>query len=189
MNRFHRYYCGSATWARAVETTVLPTTLQDVDLGPAALELGPGLGVTTRLLTRHTQHLTAIELDDQLAQRLRRQLADTVEVVTGDATAMPFDNARFTGAACLTMLHHVPSPALQDQLFHEVYRVLRPGAVFAGSDSQPSWKLRLVHLRDTCVPVDPATLPARLAAAGFVDVQVSSGSERVRFTARKPADR
>lgn len=188
MNRFHRYYCGSPTWARQVATTVLPWTLKGVDLGPAALELGPGFGATTRLLARRTQHLTAIELDDQLARRLRQQLPDIVEVVTGDATAMPFEDASFTGAACLTMLHHVPSAALQDQLFNEVHRVLRPGAVFAGSDSQPSWKLRLVHLRDTFVPVDPVALPGRLHTAGFVDVHVSSDAQRVRFVARKPAD-
>ena len=62
---------------------------------------------------------------------------------------------------CFTMLHHVPSVRQQDDLLREARRVLRPGGVFAGLDSLPRWKVRLIHLFDTMVPVDPATFPAR----------------------------
>ena len=84
------------------------------------------------------------------------------------------------------MLHHVPTPALQDRLFAEACRVLRPGGVFAGSDGQPSLRFRLIHLGDTLVPVSAETLPARLTAAGFTDVRVERVPGRVHFT---PADR
>src|SRR5437588_414760 len=57
--------------------------------------------------------------------------------------------------------------------------------VFAGSDSQPSWRFRLIHLFDTVVVVDPATLPARLAGAGFADPRVEVDGP-VRFRAAKP---
>jgi hypothetical protein len=78
----------------------------------------------------------------------------------------------------------VPSPALQDRLFAEVLLVLRPGGVFAGSDSQPSLRWRLIHLFDTMVVVDPRTLPERLRAAGFVEVEVEV-RDSLRFRARK----
>jgi predicted methyltransferase len=85
------------------------------------------------------------------------------------------------------MLHHVPSPPLQDQVFAEVVRVLRPGGVFAGSDSRTSLRMRLIHVGDTLVPLDPAALPARLERAGLGEVQVDVREHRVRFRARKPA--
>ncbi len=118
-------------------------------------------------------HLTAVELDDDLAAALAARLAGTnVDVVHGDATAMPFDDGRFTGAVSFTMLHHVPSADLQDRLFAEVARVLRPGATFVASDSLASDDLAAFHHDDTYNPVDPATVGARLESAGFAAVDV-----------------
>jgi hypothetical protein len=54
----------------------------------------------------------------------------------------------------------------------EVLSVLRPGGTFAGTDSLHSRSFRLLHLCDTMVVVDPATLPSRLRSAGFDDVHV-----------------
>ena len=189
MNLFHRRYCASAVWARRVEHELLPWALHGVPLGDEVLEIGPGLGVTTRLLAVRTARLTALEVDEKLATGLRRQFPDgagPVTVVTGDGAAMPLPDDRFSAAVCFTMLHHVPTVALQDRLFAEAYRVLRPGGVFAGSDSQLSLRFRLYHLFDTMVVVDPATLPGRLAAAGFTGVRVDV-SRSLRFRAGKPA--
>jgi hypothetical protein len=85
------------------------------------------------------------------------------------------------------MLHHVPSPQAQDELFGEVRRVLRPGAVFAGTDSSGRGiGFALLHVGDTRVVIDPATLPARLARLGFEDVAVSARRDGFRFSARCP---
>jgi hypothetical protein len=81
------------------------------------------------------------------------------------------------------MLHHVPTQTLQDRLFQEVERVLKPGATFTGSDSLPSPLFRAAHLLDTMVLVDPGTLAARLTTAGFVDVDVTSTTHQLRFRA------
>ena len=92
-------------------------------------------------------------------------------VVEGDATAMPFQDGQFSGAVSLHMLHHVHSIDLQNTVFREVRRVLRPGAIFVGIDSlglQSFWA-RLIHPGDTLVPVNPDTLGARLEAAGFTE--------------------
>jgi predicted methyltransferase len=83
------------------------------------------------------------------------------------------------------MLHHVPSPEQQDQVFAEVHRVLQPGGLLAGQDSLASDELKALHVDDTYVPIDPAALPARLEAAGFVDIDVETNEYAVRFRARK----
>jgi ubiquinone/menaquinone biosynthesis C-methylase UbiE len=159
-------------------------------LGPNVLELGPGPGLTTDLLRLSVERLTAIELDPKLAESLRSRLGDSnVEVVTGDATAMPFPDSYFSGGVSFTMLHHVPSPELQDKLLREVWRVLKPGGVFVGSDSLQSWFMRLIHIGDTLVPVNPDTFALRLEAAGFEVLEVEKNSEAFRFHAQRPAIR
>jgi ubiquinone/menaquinone biosynthesis C-methylase UbiE len=100
---------------------------------------------------------------------------------------MQFADATFSGAVCMTMLHHVPSPALQDKLVAETFRVLRPGGTFVGCDSTPTLRWRLFHIMDTCVAVDTNGFAARLQAAGFVDATVETSEyHSFRFRARKP---
>jgi SAM-dependent methyltransferase len=110
-----------------------------------------------------------------------------VTVCCQDATAMSLPDAAFDGALSFTMLHHVPSVVLQNRLLAEVARVLRPGGVFAGTDSLYSRSFGMLHLFDTMVVVEPATFPDRLKAAGFEDVQVDVMKPYAfRFRARKP---
>ena len=188
MNEIHLQLCASPEWATYVQDELLPWALGARDLGDDVLELGPGPGLTTDALRQRVARLTAVEIDDDLAARLAERLAGTnVEVVHGDATDTGLPAGRFTGATCFTMLHHVPTPALQDRLFAEVARLLRPGGSFVGTDATDSPGLRELHVDDTFVPVDPATLPGRLEAAGFTDVVVDHVAEgAVRFMATTP---
>jgi len=100
---------------------------------------------------------------------------------------MSFPDATFDGALSFTMLHHVPSEALQNRLLTEVARVLRPGGVFAGTDSLSSRSFRLLHLFDTMTLVDPDGFRERLERAGFDDVEIDVMKPYAfRFRARKP---
>jgi ubiquinone/menaquinone biosynthesis C-methylase UbiE len=173
MNKAHEM-CGSDEWRKAMREVILPWALGDTDLGDDVLEVGPGYGATTDVLSQAVPRLTSVEIDDELAAMLTDRFADvaSVEIVNGDATSLPYTDNRFSGAACFTMLHHVPTVALQDRLFAEVARVLRPGAALVASDSLGSEELKAHHEDDTYNPVDPDTLPDRLAAAGFADVKV-----------------
>ncbi len=173
MNQDHLQFCASNEWRQALRDWVLPYALDGSRLGDDVLEVGPGPGLTTDLLRAELPRLTCIELDPDLAAARADRLAGTnVEVVPGDATAMPFAAERFSGAVSFTMLHHVPTPEQQDRLFAEVARVVRPGAVFVASDSLARDDLRAFHHDDTYNPIDPATLEPRLAAAGFSAVEV-----------------
>lgn len=119
---------------------------------------------------------------------LARRLSGTnVLVLRGDGTRLPFQPARFSAVTMLTMLHHVPSAALQDRLLAEARRVLRAGGVIAGTDGLDTPRRREVHEGDVFVPVDPAALPGRLTAAGFADPVVEVAGDRIRFAARAPS--
>ena len=183
MNRLHHWLCSSAHWRQTMEQR-LPWILAGVDLGGDVLEIGPGPGVTTDLLRSRAGRLTAIEADPDLAERLRQRLGSEVQVVTGNATALPFPDASFSGCATFTMLHHVPSAELQNKVLREIARVLRPGGELAGCDSLTNFFMRLIHLGDTLVPVSPDSLPARLRAAGFEEPQVEMAQGYFRFHAR-----
>ena len=189
MNRLHNWLCRSARWRRTIEQRV-PWVLAKADLGQNVLELGPGPGLTTDLLRLTARRITAIEIDPTLATSLSSRLCGSnVAVVAGDATAMPFSDTQFSGGVSFTMLHHVPSPELQDKLLREVWRVIEPGGVFVGSDSLQGLFMRLIHLGDTLVPVDPDRFGVRLEAAGFEVLEVEKTRDAFRFQARRPAVR
>lgn len=182
----HHLLCGSGHWKKVLSERV-PWVISNSNLGPNVLEVGPGPGLTTDLLKRSVQQLTAIELDGALAASLRARLeSSNVDVVTGDATAMPFPDAHFSGGVSFTMLHHVPSPRLQDRLLHEVWRVLQAGGIFVGCDSLQSMFMRLIHIGDTLVPIDPDKFGTRLQAAGFEVLAIEKRAGVFRFQARKP---
>jgi SAM-dependent methyltransferase len=190
MNLIHRYLCRSTSWRRVLRDYVLPWVLSDAQFGSHLVELGPGHGLTTDLLRPHVAHLTALEIDPVLANSLAARFSGTnVTVVRGDATAMPFPRAQFSAAVSLHMLHHIHDADLQNQLFREVCRVLKPGAIFVGVDSVglKNFWMRVMHIGDTLVPVDPHSLGSRLESAGFQNISVKTNPHAFRFHAQRAA--
>ena len=186
MNALHIQFLSSPDWARYLEAELVPWVLGHADLGEDVLEIGPGPGLTTDMLRRRARRLTAVEVDDELAAALTTRMAGTnVEVIHGDGTATGLDGDRFSAATAFSMLHHMPSPDLQDRLFAEVHRVLRPTGTFVGVDSLDTETIRLGHVDDVFVPVDPQTLGARLEAVGFGGVVVEVSGSQARFAATK----
>jgi ubiquinone/menaquinone biosynthesis C-methylase UbiE len=185
VNKAHLEYCAGPEWGETVVKHVVPGATAGIDLGEHLLEVGPGPGLTTNVLAKMVPQLTAVELDEDLAQALRTRFeGSNVTVHEGDATSMPFTDGTFSAAICLTMLHHLPTPADQDRLFAELNRVVRPGGYVMGNDSLDSPEFRQFHEDDICTPIDPATLEARLTAAGLRDVEVNVNPFSVGFRAR-----
>ncbi|MEP6697258.1 MAG: class I SAM-dependent methyltransferase [Pseudonocardiales bacterium] len=190
MNQGHADLCSSPPWAAFIAADVLPAALAACGRARQAratgeiLEIGPGYGAATARLRALGSRLTAVEIDPELAADLRERFPD-VDVVDGSGEALPFGDSTFTAVFCFTMLHHVHTPTAQDALFAETRRVLRPGGVFAGSDSVAHPGLRAFHEGDTFTPVDPLTLADRLATAGLSDstVQVASNEQWFAFSA------
>jgi SAM-dependent methyltransferase len=191
MNDLHLQFLATDEWRQTLEERALPFAfgpLAPADLGDDVVEIGPGPGLTTDLLRTRLPAITAVELDPDLAAALAGRMAGrNVDVVEADATAMPFEDGRFSGAVTFTMLHHVPTAELQDRLFADIRRVLRPGGLFVANDSVASEQLAGFHHDDVYNPVDPATLEDRLHAAGFTDVDVRSNEYAWACHARRPS--
>jgi ubiquinone/menaquinone biosynthesis C-methylase UbiE len=184
VNEAHLRLCGSDEWAEGLKKWVIPGALNGVTLGEHVLEIGPGPGRTTEILKEMASKLTAVEIDPTLAAQLSERMAATnVTVVHGDATSLTFPDGQFSAAVSFTMLHHVPTPELQDRLFAEAARVVRKGGVFAGVDSFDSDEFRKLHVDDICVPVPPETLAERLRRAGFVEVVVEPNAYVLQWRA------
>jgi ubiquinone/menaquinone biosynthesis C-methylase UbiE len=187
MNKVHQIYCDSARWRDEMVGRILPWVLDGIDLDGPVLEIGPGPGLVTEALVQFgVEDLTSLEIEPEAAERLRDLYDSRVRVETGDASSMPFDDASFATVVCCTMLHHVPTVDAQDAVLAESRRVLTPGGVIAGSDSITSMRFRLFHLFDVHNPVDPASLPDRLRAAGFDHIEVEPAKGSFRFRAITP---
>ena len=167
MNLCHRVFCSSNRYFDAVEGGLLPWVLADVDLGDNVLEIGPGYGANIRVLIDKAPRYTAVEIDQPMADRLKGKYGDRARIIHGDGTDTGLPAEEFSSVVCFTMLHHVPTPALQDQMFAEAFRVLRPGGVFAGSDSAASTLFRLLAFSRYLQPGTSAGVPGALARCGF----------------------
>ena len=186
MNVGHLEFLASDAWAQMLATELVPWMDSLGGIGSDVLEVGPGPGLTTDLLRSRADRVTAVEADPALAAALRERLDGTnVEVLLGDASQMSLPSDRFSTAVCFSMMHHVPSVEKQDAVLAELCRLLRPGGRLIGTDSLDLEALRDFHSDDVFVPMDPESLPDRLAAAGFTGIAVEPREYELRFTATK----
>jgi len=188
MNENHARLCPTPEWAKYLQTDVLPVVTRDVDLGTAMLEIGPGPGAATDWLRHKVEQLTVVEIDEAAAGLLTERYSGTnVAVRTGSGADLDYPDGSVDSVGTFTMLHHVPTLALQNKILAEAFRVLRPGGALVGADSLPGNDLHHFHADDTYNPVDPASLIGRLQTIGFGQITVIV-DESVKFIARKPAE-
>jgi SAM-dependent methyltransferase len=186
MNKNHADLLGTDEWAAFLHKDVLAVVTDGIELGDNLLEIGPGPGAATEYLRHRVGRLVAIDLDPDTAAELSRRFAGSnVEPVTGDATALPYPDGSFDSVGMFTMLHHVPTSALQNALLAGALRALKPGGWLIGSDSLPSDSLHRFHEGDTYNPVEPASFLTRLQTVGFADITLTVGHGLI-FRARKP---
>jgi SAM-dependent methyltransferase len=189
MNKAHREFLASPEWAAMLVTDLAPWIDEVADLGDDVLELGPGPGLTTDLLRCRASHVTAVELDIDLASALALRLAGTnVTVVRAHAAETGLPSNRFSAVASFGMLHHVPSAAEQDRVLREARRVLQPGRQFYGTDSRDLDVIRAFHEGDDFLPLGDRAISTRLLGAGFVEPEVELLGHEIRFRAMKPTD-
>ncbi len=111
--RFGQHFLADAAVIDAIVDAIAPAP------GQALVEIGPGLGAMTAPLLRRTQALTVIELDRDLAARLRR--VPGLEVVEADVLTVDFRDlaaqVRFGGQK-LRVVGNLPYNISTPILFH-----------------------------------------------------------------------
>jgi ubiquinone/menaquinone biosynthesis C-methylase UbiE len=188
MNSNHARLCPSPEWAEHIQNEILPEVTRGIELGQDMLEIGPGPGAATEWLRQRVRDLTVVELDEEAAAKLTERYAGTnVHVVIGSAAELSYPDESFDSVGTFTMLHHIPTLALQNKVLAEAFRVLRPGGALIGSDSLPSNDLHHFHVDDTYNPLEPAALLTRLQTIGFARVTITVDWS-VTFVATKAAE-
>jgi ubiquinone/menaquinone biosynthesis C-methylase UbiE len=102
------------------------------------LEIGPGPGyVGLEVLKKSPKaNLTGLEISKNMIKMARENAKDyhlenKVKYVEGNCDNLPFDDNTFDGIFSNGSLHEWENPLLA---FNEIYRVLKPGGVFAITD-------------------------------------------------------
>lgn len=185
MNENHAQLCASAEWAGVLQAEVLTPLLGAVDLGEEMLEVGPGPGAATDWLRGRVRRLCALELDPAAAHALAERMPE-VEVVVADAACSGLGDDSFDSVGCFTMLHHVPTLVAQTRVLSEMFRVLRPGGVFALSDSLASDELHGFHECDTYNPIEPSNLLTLLRSLGLGPITLTI-DDTLGLVGRKPS--
>lgn len=65
------------------------------------------------------------------ANAVAEDVADRLDVETGDITRLPFPDASFDAVVSMTVIHNIPSRDLRDRALNELVRVLKPGGRIA----------------------------------------------------------
>lgn len=153
------------------------------------LDLSCGPGVFTRALGAASPGALVIGLDishamlEVAAERTRAY--SNVVLVHGDAHALPFADGSFGGVNNAGALHVYDDP---EQVFREVWRVLRPGGIYVGSTFAEASSLlgkavaRVAGIRRFAPPALRSWL-SRLGFAEYEDLRLGGA---IIFRARRP---
>jgi len=94
--------------------------------GHHVLDLCCGQGTLTAALSRAGAEVVGLDFSPEMVAKARATAPD-VEVVAGDATALPFDDDSFDNVVCNFGMMHI---ADQPKALAEIRRVLKPGGSF-----------------------------------------------------------
>lgn len=115
------------------------------------LEIGFGGGYLLRRLSRKKPECRfyGVEISREMLQRgLRRNRAAVksgrMELREGDVSGLPYEEAFFDGAYTVNTVYFWPEP---EAALRELFRVLKPGGVFANVCYEKAWLERLPYTR------------------------------------------
>jgi SAM-dependent methyltransferase len=153
--------------------------LAGADRAEEVLEVGCGIGVGTAALARHYRcRVVGVDRSPRMVEWARRRarergVADRVELVVADATALPFEDGRFDVVIAESVLAFVADRATA---VREMVRVTKPGGRIGISESiwtRPLSPELAALARDMGADVQPAeTWRALCAEAGLQELAV-----------------
>jgi SAM-dependent methyltransferase len=129
--------------------------------GGRALEVGCGSGYFLHRLKEYgAAHAAGIDLMEERIEAARASYP-TLELVAGDASALPWGDGEFDVVTHFTCLSSVLDPDVRARIAAEMWRVLRPGGVLVSYDMRRTpWPMRTLgrlRARGAGTPAAPVT--------------------------------
>ncbi len=164
--------------------------------GKTVLDIGCGAGgITLHLAGKHrAAKVTGFDVEEPVIQAGRRHaeakgLADRVDFVQAPPGPLPFSDACFDVVFSKDALLHVPD---KDALFVDIFRVSKPGGVFAasdwliGHDGEPSPEMKAYVAAEglSFNQASPARYRLAMERAGFRDIVITDRNPWYREVAR-----
>lgn len=164
--------------------------------GKTLLDIGCGTGgVTLHLLQRHgLARATGHDVEIPVIETARRHaaglgLSESANFIHAKPGPLPFADASFDVVFSKDALLHVPD---KDAIFTEIFRVLKPGGVFAASnwmishDGEPSTDMKAYVAAEglSFAMASPARYARAMRRAGFVHVETRDRNPWYREVAR-----
>ncbi|TPK85270.1 methyltransferase domain-containing protein [Mesorhizobium sp. B2-4-17] len=166
--------------------------------GKTVLDIGCGSGgITLHLVERHgAAHAAGFDVEQPVIEAARRRaaaqgLADRVRFIQAPPGPLPFADRSFDVVFSKDALLHVRD---KDALFAEIFRVLKPGGVFAASnwmigEPSPDMKAYVAAEGLSFAMASPTRYAQAMRQAGFADVSVRDRNPWYREVAREELDK
>lgn len=164
--------------------------------GKTVLDIGCGAGgITLHLVERHgAAQVTGFDVEEPVIAKARdravaKGLSGRVRFVQAPPGKLPFPDESFEIVFSKDALLHVPD---KDALFADIFRVLRPGGVFAASDwlishdGEPSPEMKAYVAAEglSFNQASPQRYRLAMQRAGFQDVVITDRNHWYREVAR-----
>jgi len=168
--------------------------------GKSVLDIGCGSGgITLDLVERHgAGHATGFDVEEPVIVAARdrawnRGLSSRTNFVQAAAGRLPFKDESFDVVFSKDALLHVPD---KEALFADIFRVLKPGGVFAGSDwmishdgeSSEDMKAYIAAEGLSFAMASPSRYRTAMERAGFTEVVTVDRNPWYREAARAELD-
>lgn len=165
--------------------------------GKTVLDIGCGAGgITLHLAQKHgAARVIGFDVEEPVIVAARRHaeakaLSGRVDFVQASPGTLPFPDSSFDIAFSKDALLHVPD---KDALFADIFRVLKPGGVFAasdwliGHDGEPSPQMKAYVAAEglSFSQASPAHYRLAMERAGFRDIVITDRNPWYREVARE----